>query len=383
MEESLNWFNKGVTLFENGDYRGAIAAFDRAIAINPSMCEAWNNRGLSFIQLKEYEGALLSFNKALSLNPEHENAKKGKKIVLEHLEKQKKTSLSQQNDPSKPLSPSDIPRFLGVTVVVWGVVTFSFFHTLFLLFTEPSGQLAFGATFIIYIIFNYIICWIFTKLYPKSKYWRFITWILVLLIVHIAISIAFPIHPSPSPSYQQIYPVIVSSEWNQYTVPQTHMNIYAPQDWNAGTKEMSFNGQKLTSLILSSPDMTTLVSVTKIDETGIPSAPEYQEKELNQGYIDSAQYQNRINALTSSSNDPPATNIIQDSTYYSMHGYPARRVDYDVGNFHVEEFFFIPDKNTLVEDLLMTTTQSTVNERENGLTSMNSINQSRMQPQKS
>ena len=92
MEESRDWFEKGVTLFEKGKYSRAIAAFDRAIEINPSMYEAWNNRGLSLIHTENYQEALISFNKVLSLNPGHENAKKAKTIVLERLEHQKNTN---------------------------------------------------------------------------------------------------------------------------------------------------------------------------------------------------------------------------------------------------------------------------------------------------
>ena len=67
---------------EKGDYRRATAAFDKAIAIDPTMAEVWNNRGLSLIQTGDYQDALKSINKALSINPYYENARKAKRIVL-------------------------------------------------------------------------------------------------------------------------------------------------------------------------------------------------------------------------------------------------------------------------------------------------------------
>jgi hypothetical protein len=83
MDESLTWFNEGVALYEKGDYRRAIAAFDKAIASDPAKAEVWNNRGLALIQTEQYREALQSIEKALSLNPGYENARKARKIVLD------------------------------------------------------------------------------------------------------------------------------------------------------------------------------------------------------------------------------------------------------------------------------------------------------------
>src|SRR5208283_255096 len=82
MDDAQAWFKEGVALYEKGDYRRATAAFDKAIAIDPTMAEVWNNRGLSLIQTGDYQDALKSINKALSINPYYENARKAKRIVL-------------------------------------------------------------------------------------------------------------------------------------------------------------------------------------------------------------------------------------------------------------------------------------------------------------
>jgi hypothetical protein len=50
--------------------------------------------------------------------------------------------------------------------------------------TEQSGAYFIGAfigTFILSLIVLYIIYWIITKVYPKSRYWDFIPWILAIL----------------------------------------------------------------------------------------------------------------------------------------------------------------------------------------------------------
>ena len=81
MDDAQSLFAEGVALYGKGDYRRAIAAFDRALALDPTLTEAWNNRGLAQIQAEDYPGALQSINHALSLDPGHANAKKAKKMV--------------------------------------------------------------------------------------------------------------------------------------------------------------------------------------------------------------------------------------------------------------------------------------------------------------
>ena len=89
MDESHHWFERGVALYEKGDYSGAITAFNKSIEIDPSIAEAWNNRGKLLAQTGQYQESLESFNKTLSLNPSHENARKAKKIVLKLLGNQR------------------------------------------------------------------------------------------------------------------------------------------------------------------------------------------------------------------------------------------------------------------------------------------------------
>ncbi len=85
MDEAQKWFSEGVALYEKGDYRRAITAFDKAIAIDPTVAEVWNNRGLALIQTEQYQEALRSINKALFLHPGYDNARKAKRIVLDLL----------------------------------------------------------------------------------------------------------------------------------------------------------------------------------------------------------------------------------------------------------------------------------------------------------
>jgi len=110
MDDSQKWFTEGVALYEKGDYRRAIAAFDKAIKIDPAKAEVWNNRGLALIQMGLYSEALQSIDKALSLNPGYENARKAKKIALE-LRKEPEPA-GHIPEPSGS-SPSQVPAAPG------------------------------------------------------------------------------------------------------------------------------------------------------------------------------------------------------------------------------------------------------------------------------
>jgi tetratricopeptide (TPR) repeat protein/V8-like Glu-specific endopeptidase len=55
---------------EYGNYPGALANYDRAIALNPNYAEAYNNRGnLKYEKLNNPQGALADYNRAIALNP--------------------------------------------------------------------------------------------------------------------------------------------------------------------------------------------------------------------------------------------------------------------------------------------------------------------------
>ena len=53
------WYNKGVALYESGNYEEAIKAYDKALEINPEYADAWYNRGIALYELgrKSYDKA--------------------------------------------------------------------------------------------------------------------------------------------------------------------------------------------------------------------------------------------------------------------------------------------------------------------------------------
>uniref|UniRef100_A0ACD5H053 Tetratricopeptide repeat protein n=1 Tax=Desertifilum tharense IPPAS B-1220 TaxID=1781255 RepID=A0ACD5H053_9CYAN len=68
------WENRGCRLCQTEAYEDAIAAFDRAIALNPNYPPAWNHRGNALSALKRYPQALASYDKAVALNPQYHQA---------------------------------------------------------------------------------------------------------------------------------------------------------------------------------------------------------------------------------------------------------------------------------------------------------------------
>jgi tetratricopeptide (TPR) repeat protein len=64
------WFNLGLQQAEAGDMSGAIASWNKSLAIDPNLSSAWHNRGSALGYLGQFEEALESFDRALALEPQ-------------------------------------------------------------------------------------------------------------------------------------------------------------------------------------------------------------------------------------------------------------------------------------------------------------------------
>jgi tetratricopeptide (TPR) repeat protein len=68
------YFKQGEDYRNNNQYDKAIAAYNKAIEVNPQYAEAYKNRGIVYLDLKDYDKAMADNNKAIEVNPQYSNA---------------------------------------------------------------------------------------------------------------------------------------------------------------------------------------------------------------------------------------------------------------------------------------------------------------------
>ena len=66
--------SRGVAYRELKEYQRAIADYDRAIALNQQDANTYYNRGNAYRELKEYRKAIADYDRAIALNPQYANA---------------------------------------------------------------------------------------------------------------------------------------------------------------------------------------------------------------------------------------------------------------------------------------------------------------------
>ncbi|AFZ42484.1 serine/threonine protein kinase [Halothece sp. PCC 7418] len=78
-------FNKANGLVREGEYRDAIALYDKGLEKYASSAQAWLNRGFALAQLRRFEEQLSSCDQALEFNPEFVEALNCKGLALDEL----------------------------------------------------------------------------------------------------------------------------------------------------------------------------------------------------------------------------------------------------------------------------------------------------------
>src|SRR5262249_50749815 len=68
------YYNRGVALYEKGEYARAIEDYNQAIQLNPGFAPAFLNRGNAFDGKGEYERAIQDYDRAINLDPSNAKA---------------------------------------------------------------------------------------------------------------------------------------------------------------------------------------------------------------------------------------------------------------------------------------------------------------------
>jgi len=79
--KQVPWESSGEDYRNNNQYDKAIAAYTKAIEINPQYAEAYKNRGIVYSDLKDYDKAMADNNKAIEINPQYAEAYNNRGVV--------------------------------------------------------------------------------------------------------------------------------------------------------------------------------------------------------------------------------------------------------------------------------------------------------------
>jgi len=73
-ETSIDWFMKGLALYNQEKFNESLQAYSRALELDPNDFEAWNNKGIDEGLLGRYDEALKSFGNAVAINESYAEA---------------------------------------------------------------------------------------------------------------------------------------------------------------------------------------------------------------------------------------------------------------------------------------------------------------------
>jgi tetratricopeptide (TPR) repeat protein len=71
---AAGWLAAGDRAFDSGDCESAVAAYTRAIALDPNDPALYNNRGYARMRMRQFEQALPDLDRAIELRPTYVNA---------------------------------------------------------------------------------------------------------------------------------------------------------------------------------------------------------------------------------------------------------------------------------------------------------------------
>lgn len=76
------WINLGNLYFDTHNHKGAIGAYEKALAIKPDNADVLTDLGIMYRDEKMFDQAVSAFQKAAQVNPKHQNALFNRGVVL-------------------------------------------------------------------------------------------------------------------------------------------------------------------------------------------------------------------------------------------------------------------------------------------------------------
>ncbi len=86
--EAKDLVNDGISLYQQGDYEGALSKFTKATEVDAKLVAAWSNKGCALGRLGDCVGAISAFNRALEVDPNNKEAQEGKELCQRMLSAQ-------------------------------------------------------------------------------------------------------------------------------------------------------------------------------------------------------------------------------------------------------------------------------------------------------
>lgn len=84
-DDAETWYRRANALREQQRFSEAVAAFDRAIGLQPRHAESHNGRGIVLASLQRFEEAVAEFDQAIALKPDYAEAHNNRGLVLQDL----------------------------------------------------------------------------------------------------------------------------------------------------------------------------------------------------------------------------------------------------------------------------------------------------------